>query len=77
MAANECLQHLNHVSQQGDPTRLQPYIAAAAQVDLDPYSERVLALLQDPASEHRFVPGAVAGGVVRRLQQVFDAVSVA
>lgn len=77
MAANECLQHLNHVSQQVDPACLQPYLTAAAQVDLDPYSEGVLAFLQDPASEHRFVPGATAGGVMWRLQQVFDAVPAA
>jgi len=77
IAADECHHHLNHLSRQIAPARLQPYIAAAAQVDLEPCSERALALLQDPAIEHRVVPGAAAGGVVRRLQQVFDAVSVA
>ena len=76
-AANECLQHVNHVSQQVDPSCLQPYITAAARVDLAPYSEGVLAFLQDPASEHRCVPGAFAGGVVPRLQQVFDGIQAA
>ena len=76
-AADECHGYLNHLSQQIAPACLQPYIAAAAQVDLDPCSKSVLALLQDSPIEQRFVPRVAAGGVMRRLHEVFDAASAA
>jgi len=58
MAADECLQHVNDVSSRIDPNWLKPYILAAGQFDFDRYTEGVLAVMLDAASDHRFVPGA-------------------
>jgi hypothetical protein len=72
MAADECLQHLNDVSSRIDPNRLKPYILGTYQFDFDPYIDSVVAIMLEAESDHRFVPGAASGGMVRRLQQAFD-----
>jgi len=76
MAADECLQHLNDVSSRIDPDWLKPYIAGAGQFDFDPFADGVVAVMLDAASDHRIVPGATPGGMVRRLRQAFDVVAM-